>query len=361
MLNVRRAFAERRPGPQSLRALVALSLVVVLVVGRVVTSRDRAVHEFVGPTMGTSYRVVVRAPLASGDSAAIRRLVQGELDGVEGAMSTYDSTSELSRFNRHGTETPFVASPALIEILTLADDVVARSQGAFDPTLAPLVDAWGFGPDPGPATPPDRARLQALRAHVGFESIEIDQARSSVLKSDADVRIDLSGIAKGYGVDRVATALANAGYGDVLVEVGGEVKALGTNADGEPWRVGIEPSGSTGAGLWGTIALTGAGVATSGDSRNVYELDGIRYAHIIDPRSATPIPVRGASVTVVHPSTATADAWATALIVLGSDEGYQIARREGVAAVFVTGSGTTVQARSTPLMQARYPVTEARE
>lgn len=361
MLNARSASTERRARRHRLRTVVALSFVVVLVVGRVVTSRDRPVHEIVGPTMGTSFRVLVRAEVAAGELAAIRRLVTGELDGIEDAMSTYDSTSELSRFNRHGTEAAFVASPALLDVLMLARAVAARSGGAFDPTLAPVVDAWGFGPDPAPATPPDRGRLDALRAHVGFEKIEVDRAGGTVRKSDAEARIELSAIAKGYGVDRVAAALADAGYADVLIEVGGEVKGLGTNADGEPWRVGIEHPGSTGSRVWGTIALTGAGVATSGDSRNVYEHDGTRYAHIIDPRSATPIPVRGASVTVVHPSTATADAWATALIVLGPDEGYEIARRQGVAAVFVTGSGTTVHARSTPVMKARYPVTEGRE
>jgi thiamine biosynthesis lipoprotein len=166
------------------------------------------------------------------------------------------------------------------------------------------------------------------------------------------MRVDLSGVAQGYAADLVAAALDELGLSSHLVDVGGELRASGARRSDRPWRVGIE-SPVEDASVWGTVDLRDEGVATSGDYRNWFEDAGARYAHIIDPRTGRPIAMRGVSVTVVHRSAALADAWATALCVLGPDEGFELARREGLAAAFITSREGAMEARLTPLMEAR--------
>lgn len=166
------------------------------------------------------------------------------------------------------------------------------------------------------------------------------------------MRIDLSGIAQGYAADAVAAALSGLGLSRYLVDIGGEIRAAGTRRSGRPWRVGIERPGDA-DGLWGTAEIRDEGVATSGDYRNWFEEAGARYAHIVDPRTGQPIRMRGASVTVIHESASLADAWATALCVLGPDEGYELAQREGLAAVFLTRSEGGLSVRLTAAMEGR--------
>lgn len=313
--------------------------------------------ELTGATMGTSYRVVVDADLPGTEGEQLHVAVQRRLDELEAMMSTYDTASELSRFNRRPSPEPFEAGPELIEVLRVALEVSERSGGAFDPTVAPLVEAWGFGPasrvdDPlGPT--PSEAELERLRGLVGFEQIEVDAAAGTISKTHPQTRGDLSGIAKGYASEAVADLLRRRGYPRALVEVGGELAARGTRRSGEPWRVGIESPSEGAPGVWGTITLVDEGIATSGDYRDYYERDGVRYAHIVDPRTGRPITSRGVSVTVVHESATMADAWATALTVLGPEEGYELAVREGLAALFLQTVEGVVRPRATPALGAR--------
>ena len=332
-------------------ALVALALMVRW-------SRSGAgdqVHELVGPTMGTSFRVLVAADLAEGELERLRTLVEERLGSVNRQMSTYDATSEISRFNRHASTEPFAASPELIEVLAMARGVSEGSGGAFDVTVGPLVEAWGFGPGggiDGPNRPsPSQAEVERLRQAAGYDRIVIDGAAGTAAKTHPEIRVDLSGIAKGYATEAVVAVLAELGLTSFLVEVGGELAGVGTRA-GRPWRVGIERPDDV-PGVWGTVDLTDEGIATSGDYRDYYEADGVRYAHIIDPRTGRPIIVRGASVSVVHPSAAMADAWATALTVLGPEEGYEVAVREGLAAVFVYALDGDVRSAETPAFAER--------
>lgn len=293
-----------------------------------------------GLTMGTTYTVkIADLDLSPPRRARIRDTIKSRLDAVDRLMSTYDSTSELSRFNRHLSSQPFPLSRATLEVFEVAQQVSRRSEGAFDVTVGPLVDAWGFGPPSRPPTPPSDSVLRQLAPVVGYELITVDTAAGTIRKSNAHTVADLSAVAKGYAVDQVAEALSAMGLDAFLVEVGGELRAKGTGPDGRPWRVGIERPQSDVRSAYMTLDLVDMAVATSGDYRNYYEVEGVRYSHIIDPRTLAPVRHSGASVTVVHPSAVWADAWATALSVLGPDRGLEIAERERIAAVFLVRRG----------------------
>jgi thiamine biosynthesis lipoprotein len=292
--------------------------------------------EFRGETMGTFYSVklaVEDLPAEARD--AIQAAIQERLDRVNRLMSTYLPDSELSRFNRYAANEPFPVAPETLEVFRIAREVSELSGGAFDVTVGPLVAAWGFGPSERAAVPPTEEELARLRSRVGFERIEIDAAAGTLTKTRADVVCDLSAIAKGYAVDRVAAALRELGFADFLVEVGGEVRAQGHRPDGAVWRVAIEKPDSDPRGVFEVIALRDMALATSGDYRNYYEVGGRRISHTIDPRTGRPVEHSLASVSVLDSEAVRADALATALDVLGPEAGYSLAEREGLAAYFI--------------------------
>ncbi|HSN53344.1 MAG TPA: FAD:protein FMN transferase [Candidatus Sulfomarinibacteraceae bacterium] len=287
-----------------------------------------------GSAMGTGFTVKVVVPEGAdvsqeGVAAAVREVV----DEVDRAMSTYLPDSELSRFNRHGTD-PFPASDALREVISEALRVARLSDGAFDITVGPLVDAWGFGPTPRDQ-PPGEVEIAALLAATGSEYLVVDPERGTLRKLRPGLGGDLSAIAKGYGVDRVAERLLELGLGDHMVEIGGEVRAAGVNADGQVWRIGVERPEPRRRSVWTAVPLADLAMATSGDYRNYVESDGVRISHTIDPRTGRPISHSLASVTVLHPSCMTADALATALNVLGPDQARALADREGLAVLLL--------------------------
>ena len=287
-----------------------------------------------GGTMGTAFTVkTVISPELGVSQSAVETAVRNALDSVDFAMSTYRDDSELSRFNRYGTS-PFKVSESMIEVVSEAQRVAELSAGAFDITVGPLVDVWGFGPVPV-VDPPGADTIAALVADNGFRLLEVDASKRTLRKDRKALRCDLSAIAKGYAVDRVAHELDHLGLTDYMVEIGGEVRALGTNAVGEAWRIGIERPETGRGGLWSAVALVDTAMATSGDYRNYYERDGVRISHTIDPRNGYPITHRLASVSVIHPSCMTADALATAVSVLGPEEGRALVEREGLAAFFL--------------------------
>jgi thiamine biosynthesis lipoprotein len=314
------------------------------------------VQQFVGPTMGTTFTVSVDADLPEDERQRVQTAIEAGLDRVTRLMSTYEPTSELSLFNAYADTAPFAVDPEVVEVLTLAREVSERSDGAFDVTVAPVVDAWGFGPTDPVGPLPDATRLAELLTYVGYDRLTLDRAAGTVAKADPRVRVDLSAIAQGYASDVVAATLADMGYMSFLVDIGGEIRVSGLRRSGRPWRVGIE-SPSASVPVWGTVELSASeGVATSGDYRNWFEEGGVRYAHIIDPHTGRPIPMRGASVTVVHETAALADAWATALCVLGPEAGFEMARREGIAAAFITTGPGGIESRLTPAMSSRAGV-----
>lgn len=304
--------------------------------GRPQAASPRAAVVFSGPAMGSHY--TVRVVMRPGDDAAndrIRAAIDGELGRVDRFFSRWRPDSEVSRLGAHASTEPFPVSADTAAVLEVARKVSDLTGGALDVTVAPLVEAWGFGPGPRPPEVPGPEALAALRARVGYRQLTIDAARRTVTKARPDVSCDVAALAGGWAADRVAAAIVALGHGDVLVDVGGEVTARGRRADGAPWRVAIEwPDGSRERTL--VIALEDAAVATSGDYRNAWtDREGMRRSHVIDPRTGQPVAHGLASATVVDRDGARADALATALLVLGPDEGRALAAREGLAARLV--------------------------
>jgi thiamine biosynthesis lipoprotein len=287
-----------------------------------------------GATMGTTFSVkVVTNDFTEEHRNNLIRIMQEVVDGVDNAMSTYRPESEIEAFNRSGTET-FPASPDLIEVVSEAQRVARLTNGAFDITVGPLVDIWGFGPS-GVTETPSEARLQELVAVTGFEQLEVDVEAGTLRKARTDCRIDLSAIAKGFAADRMSETLLREGLYHHMVEVGGEVRARGLNGSGEVWRIGIEKPTAAGRSVYTAVSLADLSMATSGDYRNYVERDGIRISHTIDPRTGRPITHNLASVSVIHANCMTADALSTALGVLGPDEGFELAKRQDIPAFFL--------------------------
>ncbi|MEM7166383.1 MAG: FAD:protein FMN transferase [Planctomycetota bacterium] len=298
----------------------ALRLALAFVVATVgCSSGSQTQTTFSGSTMGTTYNVTI-----VGDAASVAPRVQEVLDSVNDSMSTYKATSELSRFNQATAADWFPVSPELATVVAEALRIAEITHGAFDPTVGPLVDAWGFGPIKTDA-PPDVATLDAARALVDYRLVAVDTERNALRKKEDGVRLDLSAIAKGFAVDQIHDMLRANGYRNFLIEVGGEVRAAGTSGSGRAWRIGIDapsPGPRTAGGHQVAISIADQAVATSGDYRNFRIVDGTRLSHTIDPRSGRPIAHALASVTVVAKTCMLADAVATAVNVLGPEQGW---------------------------------------
>lgn len=276
--------------------------------------------------MGTAYAIQADCP-----QALPERRVEAELSRLDRLLSTYDPDSELSRFNAQPPGVAVPVSDGLGAVVDAAVTVAEETDGAFDPTVAPLVALWGFGAQAVRATPDDRDVAEALAA-VDYRRV-VYQDDPPRLRKAARAHLDLSAIGKGYAVDRLADLLDDAQCRSFLIEFGGEIRVSGSAPGGGPWRLGVEsPSGS---GLVTTIALETGSLATSGDYRQYREHDGGRVSHVIDPRTGYPIRHRLASVTVLAETAAEADAYATALLVMGDREGMRFADATGLAALFV--------------------------
>ena len=320
---------------------------------------------FSGATMGTTWNVKVAGDdLGPGALRAIGAAIEEALDDVVGRMSTWESGSELSRFNASPSLLPFEISPPVVEVLGIAQRISQESGGAFDITVGPLVHAWGFGGADRTPSPPSDDDLSHIQARVGYRGLRLDPQAGTLAKTHPRMEVDVSAIAKGYGVDRVAEALEDLGHTDYLVEVGGELRARGQKNNGQIWRVAIERPSDEIRTLHRVLVLRDSAMATSGDYRDFYESDGKRVSHTIDPRSGRPIGHALASVSVVHPSATWADAWATALNVLGPEAGYALALREDLAVHFIVRSGPEgFESRSTPqfaaLLATPQPPSEA--
>jgi len=304
-----------------------------------------------GPTMGSTWSVTI-VPGPDGLAAAgvddLRRDVSAYLDRIDVLMSTWNADSELSHFNRSSSLEPFPVSGETFEVLEWASRVTRETGGAFDITVGPLVDAWGFGTGDD-VPPPTDDLVDRLRAHTGMDQLALDPEGPSVRKHHADVRGDVSALAPGYAADGIVGLLRERGFSDVLVDVGGELAASGHNEDGRPWRVAVELPEGSGRDAVAVVELSDAGMATSGDYRNYREVNGERVAHIIDPRTGRPIGHRLASATVVDRLAVRADALATALMVLGPEDGLALAERLDVAALLVVrdeNGGFTTRASS---------------
>lgn len=295
-------------------------------------------REFRGESMGTSWSV----RLVAGDSHVdFQAGLQAELDRVVAQMSHWEAESDLGRFNRAPAGTWQVLPEEFFKVLSFAAAVANVTGRACDPTAGVLVNLWGFGPGGRfglpDFVPPTRQEAQSLAAQHARTSLELDPPRRRAFQPGG-MQLDLSAVAKGYGVDCLARYLEGQGVRDYLVEVGGELRGAGVKQDGLPWWVSLEQVDPAGPEEI-VAALHGLAVATSGDYRRFFMHEGRRHAHTIDPRNGMPVANGIASVTVVHEECMAADAWSTALTVLGVREGLLLAERKGLAAHFVVREG----------------------
>jgi thiamine biosynthesis lipoprotein len=312
-----------------------------------------ALHELAGRTMGTTWSVKLVCHAAA--LAVLDQGIQAQLDDVVAQMSTWEADSDLSRFNRAAPGTAQILPQAFCAVLDAALALAADTDGAYDPTIGPLVNLWGFGPDAGRGVSPTPGELAIERARVGWQRLHFDPATRTVVQP-GDCYVDLSSIAKGHGVDRVAEYLIVQGIASFLVEVGGELRAHGCKPDGKSWQIAVETPHDEGSAA-AVVALDGCSIATSGDYRRYFEDAVGRHSHTIDPRSGHPVSHRLASVTVLHPLCMHADALATALAVLGPQHGMAYANRHGLAALFVVKSEDGFVTRATPGFVARQRAT----
>jgi thiamine biosynthesis lipoprotein len=286
--------------------------------------------------MGTTYSVkVVTGPEGSPEASDLDREIRSDLERINALMSTWDRDSELSRFNRYQKTDAFRLSRETFEVLQWSQKIGNLSGGALDVTVAPLLDAWGFGPGGRRDHVPHDAEIARLRQAVGLHLFELDATTLSVRKKQPGVRFELSAVAPGYAVDRLSMRLADRNIKDFLIDVGGELRAQGHNERDVPWQVAIERPDAGGAIGQRFVSLLNLSMTTSGDYRNFYEVDGVRFSHILDPRTGRPISSQLASVTVIDELAVRADAFATALMVLGPDAGMALAERLNLAALFL--------------------------
>lgn len=312
----------------------------------------REALQLTGFSMGTSWHVSVVPGAARVPSGSeLRQGIDRVLQEVNRSMSTYQQDSEISRFNALAPDAWFSISEDFYKVLSTALAVGWQSGGAYDVTVSPLVDLWGFGAAGTVDTPPAADLITAQLAHVGQDFLRLEGGQSPRLLKRAELALDFSSIAKGYAVDRVAQWLSAQGLDRYLVEVGGEMRLAGMSGRGDLWRIAIEQPDSDDRTVAEAISLTDAAVATSGDYRNYFELQGKRYSHSIDPRTGYPVAHDLVSVTVIHPSAMTADAWATALVVLGAEDGMVVALANGLAVYFIQRQGETFARSHTPAFE----------
>ncbi len=299
---------------------------------------DIGPHEyaFQGGTMGTTWSVKVVTNDAI-DQENIQQGAQRVLDLVNTKMSNWDSASEVSTFNASAAGC-YPISSETAAVVSVSQELSLLSAGKFDATVGPLIELWGFGTDFTADQIPEQSEVEALLRVIGYQNLRLSD--QELCKDIGELFLNLSATAKGYGVDLVSEYLESQGLDRYLVEVGGEVRVSGLNQDDQKWRIGIEtpidnmfaPSADT---IQDLVKMDSGALATSGDYRNYFLHEGIRYSHVIDPQTGYPVPQRLASVTVVHESTLWADGWATTLLAMGAERGFAMAEEQSLAVYFV--------------------------
>jgi thiamine biosynthesis lipoprotein len=315
------------------RNKLVLVTLAIFVLSGCFPSNDLARQEYLlqGKTMGTTYNIKV-----VGEDLAIANLQQGidiALKQLNQEMSTYIPDSELSLFNQSTSTSPLKISKGLNRVVKEAIRLGKLSEGKLDVTVGPLVNLWGFGPEYRPETVPSDELLNTTKARVGLDNLTLDNGL--LMKNIPNLYVDLSTIAKGYGVDLVAEYIEANGINNYLVEIGGEMRVKGIKHTGELWHVAIEKPVVNERAVHQIIVPKNNAVATSGDYRNYYEVDGQRFSHIIDPDTGKPIDHKLVSVTVIHPSSMTADGLSTAMMVMGEEKALAFAEKNDIAAYII--------------------------
>jgi len=335
---------------------IAFVLLALLSVHRLYFADEAETREVLvlqGRTMGTRYSIRIAG---DGLDETLRGRIEEEttkrLDEVDRWMSNWNPDAEVSRFNAHLETSPFPVSRETAALVSFSLELAEASGGAFDISVGPLVALWGFGSGARIDGPPSEDEISDRLSHMGRHLLSAEIANaggdSFLSKSDPETKIDLSAIAKGYGVDHVSAGLTKLGRLDHLIEIGGEVRASGERPGGGAWRVAVEAPIEEGRAIQSVVELVDRSMATSGDYRIFYDEDGKRYSHTLDPRTGRPVEDGPASASVIAASAAEADAWATTLMVLGAEEGLALADTHGVAALLLMRgpSGEIVERKS---------------
>ncbi len=289
--------------------------------------REPVEYRFEGNTMGTYYLVHAFCDYSQ---PGLQARVDALLEDVNDQMSTYREQSVLSRLNRAPIGTWFDITPELAEVLQVSQTLAEQSDGAFDITVGPVVNLWGFGPDGQRDAPPSDSEIERALERVGYQSLEV-RAAPPAARRHQDIYVDLSGIAKGYGVDAVFELLAASSCEAALVDIGGDLRVGAERPDGRGWRIGIEvPEPDTRDAAHRVIELTDKALVTSGDYRNFLEHDGQRLSHTMDPRTGRPVTHQVASITTIHRSATWADGYATLFGVLAPDDALALADEQSV-------------------------------
>lgn len=326
--------------------LLSVLVLSLLLVACATWPDDTRVDTLGGDAMGSTWTVKLVRTARSPDLATLQTGIQAQLDTVDAQMSTWKPGSDLSRFNAAPAGSWHTLPPALFTVIDAALILARETDGAYDPTVGPLVNLWGFGPGPKTRAIPDAVALAAARARVGWQRLVVDRDTRRV-RQPGGAYVDLSSIAPGFAVDQVARYLEREGVRDFLVEHGGELRARGHRPGARGWRVGIEQP-DTDDGLALVVMLTDRASGSSGDYRKFYERDGQRLSHHIDPRTGAPVTHGLASVTVLADDGLHADSTAAALSILGPDAGLAYARQHGIAALFLTRTADGFTQTMTP-------------
>ncbi|MGL5336435.1 MAG: FAD:protein FMN transferase [Enterovibrio sp.] len=297
-----------------------------------------------GQTMGTYYSIkyVDKAGLPA--QKEVQQQIDAKLQDVNQQMSTYLQQSQLSQFNRHREASAFEVSPHMALVIKEAQRLHALSGGALDVTMGPLVNLWGFGPAARLESVPSAELIAQTREKTGMQFLKLQGTQ--LFKTHPELYVDLSSIAKGFAVDLLASYLASLGVENYLVDIGGELRLNGVNDRAQPWRIAIEKPVSGERSVQQIIAPKDMAIATSGDYRNYFEQDGLRYSHTIDPATGKPITHRLVSATVLDKSCMTADGLATAFMVLGPERALALAEKEAIALFLIVKSENGFEERA---------------
>ncbi|HEY1171824.1 MAG TPA: FAD:protein FMN transferase [Verrucomicrobiae bacterium] len=285
-----------------------------------------SVHHVTGSAMGMTWAVKWIGAL---ERSVVEKETKGLLAEIEGQMSTYRNDSEISRFNAFAETNWFPVSTNLARVVEVSLDIARKTDGALDPTVFPLVQVWGFGPERRLGQLPTVKAIAVARARVGYTNLQVRLNPPAVRKLKEEVAMDVSAVAMGFAADRVGERLRQLGSTNHLVDMGGEFVARGEGPEGKGWSVGIEEPGTEGKKIQRVVVLRDECLATSGDDRNFRTINGKRYHHIIDPHTGWPSEAKVASATVIHTSCAQADGWATAMVVVGREKGEALAEGNG--------------------------------
>ncbi|MBB66835.1 MAG: FAD:protein FMN transferase ApbE [Rickettsiales bacterium] len=323
-------------------AIIAISILMIASC----SDKPLAVAHLQGQTMGTTYNVKYVLVEGEKEVEGLQEEIDAKLVNINKLMSTYDTTSELSRFNQYRYSDNFEVSKETLTVVNEALRLARLSDGVLDVTVGPLVNLWGFGPNKRPEKVPTQADIDAVRDYVGYE--KLSTTPTGLMKANPMLYVDLSTIAKGYGVDEVAAILDAHHLQHYLVEIGGEMRVKGERGDGSEWLIAIEKPVTTERAVQKVVSIGTNAIATSGDYRNYYEEDGKRYSHLIDPNTGSPITHDLVSVTVVNPSSMIADGLATAFNVMGWQRAIDLAEQEQLAVFLIRRTADGFEEYATP-------------